>query len=279
MTTSIHVAPKVAIVTGASGELGRAISRRLAHDGLAVIVHFARNEGPALDLVDQIAGAAGRAVAVGGDVAESATFERLFDAAETHFGGADVLVNNAGLSRLGPLAAASDADYDAVFDASARGTLNGLRAATDRLRDGGRVITLSTTSLAATTPGMGVYMAAKAAVESLTRTGAKELAPRGITVNAIAPGPSPRRCSSTARRTSRWRRSPARILPAVSARPTTSPPLSLCSAATMRPGSAARSSGSTAASPSERSPGSSYWMCRPIRLRSAALERPSAVFA
>ncbi|RKR75957.1 SDR family oxidoreductase [Frondihabitans australicus] len=181
-------ATAVAIVTGASGELGRAIALRLARDGFAVVAHFSRGEAAAQTLVAEIVAGGGRALAVGGDIADPATSSRLFDAAEQEFGGADVLVSNAGASILGRLADMTDADYDTVMDASARGTFAGLREAATRLRDGGRIVTLSTTSLAVGTPGMGLYMAAKSAVETLTRAAAKELAPRRITVNAVAPG-------------------------------------------------------------------------------------------
>lgn len=177
-----------AIVTGASRSIGRAVAERLARDGRPVVVGFARRADEAAATVRAIADAGGRAVAVGGDVADRDTVHRLFDAADAEFGGADVLVANAGVSVLGPIASYRDEDYDRVFGASARGTFRCLRAAAERLADDGRVVTASSTAVATATPGMGVYLAAKAAVETPTRVAPKELAPRGITVNAVAPG-------------------------------------------------------------------------------------------
>lgn len=180
--------PLAAIVTGASRSIGRAVAERLARDGRPVVVGFAHRADEAAATVRAITDAGGRAVAVGGDIADADTVRRMFDAADTEFGGADVLVANAGVSVLGPIASYRDENYDRVFEASARGTFRCLRAAAERLADGGRVVTVSSTAVATATPGMGVYLAAKAAVEMLTRVAAKELAPRGITVNAVAPG-------------------------------------------------------------------------------------------
>jgi 3-oxoacyl-[acyl-carrier protein] reductase len=185
MTTSRATA---AIVTGASRSIGRAVAERLARDGRPVVVGFTHRADEAAATVEALTDAGGRAVAVGGDVADGHTVQRLFDAADVEFGGADVLVANAGVSVLGPIASYDDEDYDRVVDASARGTFRCLRAAADRLADDGRIVTLSSTAVATATPGMGVYLAAKAAVEAMTRVAAKELAPRGITVNAVAPG-------------------------------------------------------------------------------------------
>ncbi|MCP2161103.1 SDR family oxidoreductase [Williamsia serinedens] len=185
MTTLL---PDAAIVTGASRSIGRAIAERLARDGRPVVVGYAHRADEAAVTVRAIAEFGGRAVAVGGDVADGDTAARLFDAADAEFGGAAVLVANAGVSVLGPIATYDDDAYDRVFDASARGTFRCLRAAAARLADHGRVVTVSSTAVATATPGMGVYLAAKAAVETMTRVAAKELAPRGITVNAVAPG-------------------------------------------------------------------------------------------
>ncbi|WP_299570964.1 SDR family oxidoreductase [uncultured Williamsia sp.] len=186
MTTSPP--PNAAIVTGASRSIGRAIAERLARDGRSVVVGFAHRADEAATTVQAITDAGGRAVAVRGDIADGDTARRLFDVADTEFGGADVLVANAGISALGPIATFDDGAYDRVFDASTRGTFHCLRTAADRLVDDGRIVTLSSTAVSTATPGMGVYLAAKSAVETLTRVAAKELAPRGITVNAVAPG-------------------------------------------------------------------------------------------
>ncbi|KAA0592881.1 3-oxoacyl-[acyl-carrier protein] reductase [Azospirillum lipoferum] len=186
MTTSTN---RVAIVTGASRGIGAAIARRLAGDGLAVIVNYAGSAGAAGKLVDEIEAAGGRAIAVQADVGDPSAVKRLFDAAEAAYGGVDVLVNNAGIMTLAPLARMDDAAFDRTIAINLKGTFNGLREAANRLRDGGRIVNFSTSVVGLYQPGYGVYAATKAAVEALTHILAKELGSRGITVNAVAPGP------------------------------------------------------------------------------------------
>ncbi len=111
------------------------------------------------------------------------------NSAETAFGGVDVLVNNAGIMRLAPLAEADDATFDQTVAINLKGVFNGLREAARRLRDGGRTINFSSSVVGLYQPDYGIYAATKAAVEAMTHVLAKELGPRGITVNAIAPGP------------------------------------------------------------------------------------------
>lgn len=180
---------RTAIVTGASRGIGAALARRLAADGLAVIVNYAAAAEAAHEVVAEIQAAGGRATAVGADVADAMAFKTLFDAAETEFGGVDVLVNNAGVSMMAPLAEVSDADYRRQIEINLTGSCNGMREAARRLRDGGRIINLSTSVIGHYIPATGVYVATKAAVEGLTHVLAKELGPRGVTVNAVAPGP------------------------------------------------------------------------------------------
>jgi 3-oxoacyl-[acyl-carrier protein] reductase len=179
---------RVAFVTGASGVLGSAIARRLASAGYAVAVHYASNERSARAVVESIEERGGAAIAVQADVTDFDSLSAAFAGAVAAFGGVDVLVNNSGIVKLGPLADATQDDYRSTFEVSVLGTLNGIRLAASAMPDGGRIVNLSTTALAVTPPGMGVYTAAKAAVETLTRSAAKELASRGITVNAAAPG-------------------------------------------------------------------------------------------
>ncbi len=176
---------RVAFVTGASGVLGSAIARRLASAGYAVAVHYASNERSARAVVESIEERGGAAIAVQADVTDFDSLSAAFAGAVAAFGGVDVLVNNSGIVKLGPLADATQDDYRSTFEVSVLGTLNGIRLAASAMPDGGRIVNLSTTALAVTPPGMGVYTAA---VETLTRSAAKELASRGITVNAAAPG-------------------------------------------------------------------------------------------
>ena len=179
-----------AIVTGASRGIGRAIAERLAKDGLAVVVNYAGGEAEARALVKQIDSDGGRAVAVQGDVSKSNDIARLFDTAEKEFGGADVLVNNAGIMTLSPIASADDAAFDRMIAVNLKGTFNGVREAAKRLRNGGRIINFSTSVVGLRLENYGIYAATKSAVETLTAILANELRGRSITVNAVAPGPT-----------------------------------------------------------------------------------------
>jgi 3-oxoacyl-[acyl-carrier protein] reductase len=189
MTTTTN---KVAIVTGASRGIGAAIAARLARDGLAVVVNYAGNQAEADKVVAAITAAGGRAIAVQADVADSAAVKRLFDAAESAFGGVDVLVNNAGIMppKLPMLADTDDATFDSLFAVNVKGTFNTLREAATRLRQNGRIVNFSTSVIGLALPGYAIYGATKAAVETMTNIFAKELRGKNIGVNAIAPGPT-----------------------------------------------------------------------------------------
>jgi 3-oxoacyl-[acyl-carrier protein] reductase len=180
---------RTAVVTGASKGIGAALAQRLASDGFQVVVNFASSAAEAQQVVDAIVKAGGRAKAVSADVADSSAVRTLFDAAESEFGPVDVLVNNAGILKTSPLAEVSDEDYQRQIAVNLTGTFNGMREGAKRVRDGGRIINLSTSIIGAYRPTYGVYAATKAAVEALTHVLAKELGPRGVTVNAVAPGP------------------------------------------------------------------------------------------
>jgi 3-oxoacyl-[acyl-carrier protein] reductase len=201
------IAPKLAlkhaIVTGASRGIGRAVALRLARDGFAVVVNYAGNRDKAAEVVKDIVGAGGRAVAVQADVADPAGVAGVFDEAEKAHGKIGVVVNSAGIMKLAPIASGSVEDFDAVFNINVRGTFNVLQQAAKRVADGGRIITLSTSVLGMNFPSYGPYAASKAAVEVLTRILAHELRGRGVTVNAVAPGRPGPSCSSKARPRSR----------------------------------------------------------------------------
>jgi 3-oxoacyl-[acyl-carrier protein] reductase len=181
---------KVAIVTGGSRGIGAAIAERLAGDGLAVVINYAGSATEAEALAGKIAQAGGRAITAQADVSDSAAVARMFDAAESAFGGVDVLVNNAGVMRLAALADADDAAFDGQIAINLKGTFNTLREAARRLRNGGRIVNLSSSQAGILSPTYGIYAATKAAVEALTHVLAKELRGRNITVNAVAPGPT-----------------------------------------------------------------------------------------
>jgi len=181
---------KVAIVTGASRGIGAAIARRLARDGMNVLVNFAGNAAEAEALVREIEKAGGRAITAQADVSDSAAVARMFDAAEAAYGGVDVLVNNAGIMRLATLAETDDQLFDSQVAINLKGTFNTLREAARRLRQGGRIVNLSSSVVGLYQPTYAAYAATKAGVEAMTHVLTKELRGRNITVNAVAPGPT-----------------------------------------------------------------------------------------
>lgn len=181
---------KTAIVTGASRGIGAAIAERLAADGFTVVVNYSSDPAPAEALVAKIEAASGKAISAKADVADPAAVRQMFDSAVAAFGGVDVLVNNAGIMKLSPIADSSDALFDQQIAVNLKGTFNTLREAARVLRDGGRVINFSTSVVGTLLPTYGVYTATKAAVEVFTSILAKELRGRNITVNAVAPGPT-----------------------------------------------------------------------------------------
>jgi len=180
---------KVALVTGASRGIGAAVAERLAKDGFTVVINYSGNAAPAEELARKIEEAGGKALTAKADVGEAQAVRRMFDAAETAFGGVDVLVNNAGIMMLSSLTEADDANFDRQISVNLKGTFNTLREAGKRLRDGGHIINFSTSVVGLKLETYGVYAATKAAVETLTAIMAKEMRGRDITVNAIAPGP------------------------------------------------------------------------------------------
>ncbi len=180
---------RVAIVTGASGGIGSAVSERLARDGFTIVVNYVGNAASAEALVGKIEAAGGRAVSAQADVSDAAAVTRMFDTAETAFGGVDVLVNNGGIMKLSPIGEADDALFDQQVSINLRGVFNGLREASRRLRGGGRIVSFSSSVVGLYQPNYGIYAATKAGVEAMTHVLAKELRGREITVNAIAPGP------------------------------------------------------------------------------------------
>ena len=183
---------KVAIVTGGSRGIGAAIARRLARDGMQVVVNYASGKEAADALVAAIAAEGGTALAVKANVADAGEVQALFDAAVAAFGGVDVLVNNAGIMppALPTLADTDEATFDSLFAINVKGSFNTMRQAATRLRHGGSVVNFSSSVIGLALPGYAVYGATKAAVETMTAIFAKELRGKNITVNAVAPGPT-----------------------------------------------------------------------------------------
>jgi 3-oxoacyl-[acyl-carrier protein] reductase len=180
---------KVAIVTGASRGIGAAVAERLAADGFTVVINYAGDAKSAEAVAQRIERKGGRALTAQADVSDPNAVRRMFDAAETAFGGVDVLVNNAGIMKLAKLADSEDALFDQHIAINLKGTFNTLREAARRLRDGGRIVNFSTSVVGLKTESYGVYAATKAAVETMSAILSKELRGRDISVNAIAPGP------------------------------------------------------------------------------------------
>jgi 3-oxoacyl-[acyl-carrier protein] reductase len=181
---------KVAIITGASRGIGAAIAERLAADGFTVVINYSGDAGPAEALARTIESKGGRTLIAKADVSDAEAARGLFDAAQSAFGGVDLLVNNAGIMMLSPLAESTDALFDRQIAVNLTGTFNTLREAAKRLRDGGRIVNFSTSAVGLKLENYGVYAATKAAVETLTAILSKELRGRSITVNAVAPGPT-----------------------------------------------------------------------------------------
>lgn len=182
--------PRVAVVTGGSRGIGRAVAQRLAADGQAVLVSYSSNHDEAKATVTAIETAGGRAVAVPADVADESGVAALFDAAEQHFGGVDVVVNAAGIMILEPLAQLDLEHLDRIYRTNIRGAFVVAREAARRVRAGGALITFSTSMTRFSQPTYSAYAASKAAVEALGPILAKELRGRDITVNTVAPGPT-----------------------------------------------------------------------------------------
>ncbi|MBV2353816.1 SDR family oxidoreductase [Streptomyces sp. J2-1] len=182
--------PRVALVTGGSGGIGRAVVERLAKDGVAVGVHYAGNKARAEETVEAVRAAGGRAIAVGGDVADEHAMAEAFDAVEREFGGLDIVVNTAGVMPLSPIATLDLDELDRVFRTNVRGTFVVSQQAARRVRGGGAIINFSTSVTKLLFPTYGAYVASKGAVEALTPVLARELRGKDITVNAVAPGPT-----------------------------------------------------------------------------------------
>jgi 3-oxoacyl-[acyl-carrier protein] reductase len=181
-------ARRAAIVTGSSRGIGAATARRLARDGFSVTVNYLTNRDLAEVVVRDIESAGGRAIVRQGDVADPAAVKALFDANDEAFGGVDVVVNNAGIMNVGPFAQMTDEAFDRMLATNVKGSFNVLREAALRTRDGGRIISLSSSIINQKPAYTGPYAASKATQEIYSSVLAKELAGRNISVNAISPG-------------------------------------------------------------------------------------------
>jgi len=181
---------KVAVVTGSSRGIGRAIALKLASLGARVVVNYRVNEAAAREVVERIMAQGGEAIAVQADVSEFGDARRLIEAAIESFGRIDILVNNAGITRDTLLARMSEEDWDVVLDTNLKGTFNCSKAAIRHMMKQryGRIISITSVAGLAGNPGQTNYASAKAGIIGFTKSLAKEVGPRNITVNAVAPG-------------------------------------------------------------------------------------------
>jgi 3-oxoacyl-[acyl-carrier protein] reductase len=179
---------KVAIVTGASKGIGAAIAKALAAEGAAVVVNYASSKAGGDAVVTEITKAGGKAVAVGGSVADAATGQALVDAAIQHYGKLDILVNNAGVYEFAPIEEISAEHYHKQFNVNVLGLLQTTQAAVKHLGEGASIINVGSLVTRIVPPATVVYTATKGAVDAITGVLSKELGPRKIRVNALNPG-------------------------------------------------------------------------------------------
>jgi 3-oxoacyl-[acyl-carrier protein] reductase len=181
---------KIAIVTGASRGIGRVIAKRLAKDGFSVVVNYAGSESKAQEVVSEIVAEGGTAVALQADISKPEELQNLFAATRKEYGQIDVVVNNAGIMALSPIAKGDLEVFDKTIQTNLRGTFLVFSQAAQHIAEGGRIIAFSSSVLLKSFPTYGAYIAAKAGVEGLVHVLANELAGRNITVNGVAPGPT-----------------------------------------------------------------------------------------
>jgi 3-oxoacyl-[acyl-carrier protein] reductase len=185
---SLSLKEKTALVTGGSRGIGRAVGEKLAAEGATVVINYARNEQLAQEVVKAISAKGGKAIAIRADVSKPAEVRRLFSEAERAVGGLDIVVANAGVHIAKPLIENTEADYDYIFDINTRGVFFTLQEAGRRVRNGGRIVVVSTGGTKMHFANMSLYLGSKGAIEQFARSLSRELGPRNVTVNVLSPG-------------------------------------------------------------------------------------------
>jgi 3-oxoacyl-[acyl-carrier protein] reductase len=179
---------KVAIVTGGSRGIGRAISETLARDGATVVVNYSKSTAAAEETVAAIKSKGGNAVAIQADISKIEDVRRLYAQAQEQFGHIDIVVNNAGiLPPAVPVEKETEQTWDEVFGLL-KGTYFSMQEASRRVSNGGRIINISSSTTRGWSPGYSIYAGSKSAIEQFTRSLSRELGPRGVTVNSVIPG-------------------------------------------------------------------------------------------
>lgn len=180
---------KVALVTGASRGMGREIAENLALHGAKVVVNYASSSSKAEEVVNEIKQKGGEAIAIRADISQVAELEQLFQATLEAYGQIDILVNNAGIMITKPIASMTEEDFDKQFAINVKGTFFACQQAAKHMSENGRIINFSTSVTGQMFPTYSVYAGTKGAVEQFTRQLAKEFGRKGITINAVSPGP------------------------------------------------------------------------------------------
>lgn len=184
------LAGKVAIITGSSRGIGRAIALKLAGNGASVVVNYAGNATKAEEVVAEIDKLGGQAIALQADVSKVADIQSLFEQTIKRFGKVDILVNNAGIAFYKPITETTEADFDKIYAINVKGTYFACQQAALHMSQGGRIINFSSSTTAMMLPTYSAYVATKGAVEQITRVLAKELGAKEIAVNVVSPGPT-----------------------------------------------------------------------------------------
>jgi 3-oxoacyl-[acyl-carrier protein] reductase len=188
MTTATK---KVALVTGAATGIGRAIAIRLAKDGIAIAVNYIGDSSPAEEVVNEIQKTGGTAVAFEANVGVVSDIVKLFNNVSAEFGAIDIVVANAGIGVMGiPIVDVTEADFDRINSVNYKGTFFVMQQAARHVRDGGRIIQISSSSALYPAAGMGIYSPSKAPGKVITEILAQELGSRQISVNSVFPGPT-----------------------------------------------------------------------------------------
>lgn len=188
MNLSKKLDGKTALVTGASKGIGRAIALKLAFEGATIGVHYNGSADGAREVLRQIEESGGRGVLFQANLSQMESVERLANEVESAFGSLDILVNNAGWAEFKPMGEITESDFDSIFDLNVKAVFFLTQAVSKFLKDGGRIITISSGITRVNVPNGSVYTGSKSAIEGFTKSWAAEFGPRQITVNVVSPG-------------------------------------------------------------------------------------------